>query len=82
MIQKKLQTRVDILWIFPDFHRVLRVQSPSCTPHGNFSNGISPLTVKLSIKFPKICEPPPPSSASTILTPPTFRNPRVPKYFE
>ena len=59
MMQKKPQTRVDILWIFTDFHRVLRVQSPSCTPHGNFSNGISPLTVKLSIKFQKICEPPP-----------------------
>ena len=59
-MQKNPQTRVDILWIFTDFHKVLRVQSPSCTPHGNFSNGISPLTVKSSIKFQKIYNPHPP----------------------
>ena len=53
MMQKNPQTRVDILWIFMDFHRVLRVQSPSCT-HGNFGNCISPLTVKSYVKFHKI----------------------------
>ena len=60
MMQKNPQTRVDILWIFTDFHRVLRAQSPSCTHHHphphthvSFSNGISLLTVKSSIKFQK-----------------------------
>ena len=36
MMQKNPQTRVDVLWIFTDFHRVLRVQSPSCTPAREF----------------------------------------------
>ena len=31
-MQKNPQTRVDILWIFSDFHKVLQVQGPSCTP--------------------------------------------------
>ena len=36
MMQKNPQTRVDILWIFADFHRVLQVQIPSCTPAREF----------------------------------------------
>ena len=31
-IQKNPQTRKDIFWIFTDFHRVMRVQSPAYTP--------------------------------------------------
>ena len=30
--EKNLQTRVDILWIFMDFHGVMRVQNPTCAP--------------------------------------------------
>ena len=36
MRQKNPQTRVDILWIFMDFNRVLQIQSPSCTPAREF----------------------------------------------
>ena len=31
-MQKNPQTRKDIFWIFTDFHGVMRVQSPTCTP--------------------------------------------------
>ena len=40
-MQKNPQTRKDILWIFTDFHRVMRVQSPTCILHGNFINGVA-----------------------------------------
>ena len=83
MMQKNPQTRVDVLWIFTDFHRVLWVQSPSCTPAREFQQwhlaANREIVYEISENFPL---PPPSPSAPTILTPPTFRDPRVPKYFE
>ena len=35
-MQKNLQTREDIFWIFTDFHGVMWVQSPTCTPAQKF----------------------------------------------
>ena len=41
-MQKNPQTRKDIFWIFTDFHGVIRVQSPACTPARKFlMNGIA-----------------------------------------
>ena len=31
-MQKNPQTKEDTVWIFTDFHGVMRVQSPTCTP--------------------------------------------------
>ena len=64
-IPKNPKTRVDILWIFTDFHRVLRVQI--APPHGNLSNAISPLTLKSSIKFQKIFQHPPPTAPTLLI---------------
>ena len=35
-IQKYSQTKEDTFWIFTDFHRVMRVQNPTCNPARNF----------------------------------------------
>ena len=35
-MKKKPQTRENIFWIFMDFHRVMRVQSPPCNPTRKF----------------------------------------------
>ena len=36
MRQKNPQTREDIFWFFTDFHEVMRVESPACTPARKF----------------------------------------------
>ena len=35
-MQKNPETRADIFWVFTDFHRVMRVQSLTCTPERKF----------------------------------------------
>ena len=35
-MQKNPQTREDIFWTFTDFHGVMRIQSPTCTPAQKF----------------------------------------------
>ena len=35
------QNKEDIFWIFTDFYEVVRVQSTTCTPHGNFISGVA-----------------------------------------
>ena len=56
-IHKSGQTFSGFLRIFIEFCGSKVQVAP---PHGNFSNGISPLTVKSSIRFQKIFQPPPP----------------------
>ena len=83
-MQKNSQTRVTFSGFLRIFKKLCGSKVHVAPPHGNFRNDISPLTVKSFIKFQKIFQPPPlpPSSAPTIVTPPTFRDPRIPKYFE
>ena len=63
-MQKNPQTRVDILWIFKDFHRFLRVQSPSCTPAREFQQwhlaANCEIIYRISEKFPTPVMPPSP----------------------
>ena len=35
-MQKNPQTRAEIFWIFTDFHGVMRIQRPTCTPARKF----------------------------------------------
>ena len=35
-MKKNPQTKEDTFWIFTDFHEVMRVQSPTCTPARKF----------------------------------------------
>ena len=40
-MKKKPQNKKDTFWIFKDFHGVMRVQSPTCTPHGIAISGFT-----------------------------------------
>ena len=42
---KNPQTKENNFWIFTDFHGIIRVQSPTCALHGNFSSGITNLKI-------------------------------------
>ena len=41
-MKKNPQTKEDTLWIFTDFHGVMRVQSQTCTPSRKFHQLVSP----------------------------------------
>ena len=47
-MKKNPQTKEDTFWIFTDFHEVLQVQSPTCTPCTEVSPAAS-LTPKSAI---------------------------------
>ena len=51
VIRKNPQTTEHIFWIFKDFHRVIQVQSSTCTPSRNFSNGYASREIYMSISF-------------------------------
>ena len=40
-MKKNPQTKKDTLWIFKDFHDVMRVYSVTWPPHGNFISGVA-----------------------------------------
>ena len=55
-MKKNPQTKEDTSWIFTDFQGVMRLQSPTCTPHGNFINGVgNPKIVYMLLLFQIIC---------------------------
>ena len=47
-MQKNPQTRAQLFWIFTDFHRVTRVQSPTYIRARRFSNGYANLEIEYS----------------------------------
>ena len=40
-MEKNPQTKEDTLWIFKDFHDVMRVHSVTWPPYGNFISGVA-----------------------------------------
>ena len=55
-MQKNPQTEENTFWIFTYFHGVMRVQSPTCTPHGNSINGVvNPEIVYMLLIFQILC---------------------------
>ena len=40
-VKKNPQTKEDTLWIFKDFHDVMRVHSVTWPPHENFISGVA-----------------------------------------
>ena len=73
-MQKNPQTRLDIFWILQIFITFYGSKVQVAHPHGYFSNGISPLTVKSSIKFQKVFQLPP-SLRSFYFDSPNFKGP-------
>ena len=55
-MKKNPQTKDNTFWIFTDFHGVMRVQSLTCTPHGNFiSSFANPEIIYMQLRFQILC---------------------------